>query len=144
MAVEKHHWPLAVFVLYSATMKSLVKMPPGYPQLLRDLKEKIRSAQVKAALSVNHELIKLYWEIGKMIVDKQKNEKWGAGFIGKLAQDLQNNFPGTEGFSKSNVFRIKAFYLNRRAVLHKHQFWMEVKRGMAKPLTPRRGWRIAE
>lgn len=86
-------------------------MPSGYPQLLRDLKEKIRTSQIKASLSVNHELIKLYWNIGQAIIEKQKEEKWGAGVIEKLAQDLQKAFPGIEGFSRPNVFKMRAFYL---------------------------------
>ena len=78
---------------------------------MRDLKTKIHASQIKAALSVNHELIKLYWDIGQTIVEKQKEEKWGAGVIEKLAQDLQKAFPGIGGFSRPNVFKVRAFYL---------------------------------
>ncbi len=82
-----------------------------YKKWLNELKSKIKSSQIKAALSVNSELIKLYWEIGKMIVDKQKESKWGSGFIEQLAQDLRNEFPGLKGFSQTNIYAMRQFYL---------------------------------
>jgi predicted nuclease of restriction endonuclease-like (RecB) superfamily len=81
-----------------------------YETTLADLKKHIRSSQLKAAVSVNKELILLYWTIGKTIFEKQENSGWGSKFIEKLAKDLQNEFPGVEGFSRRNVFRMKAFY----------------------------------
>ncbi|MBP7073938.1 MAG: DUF1016 family protein [Rhabdochlamydiaceae bacterium] len=83
----------------------------NYTKFITFLKTKIRSAQIKAATSVNQELIKLYWEIGKEIVEKQKREGWGSGVLEKVAKDLQNEFPGVEGFSRTNIFRMRAFYL---------------------------------
>ncbi len=85
-------------------------MPESYAKLLGDLKNRIQNAQIKAALSVNQELIKLYWDIGNEIVKRQKKEKWGSKVIEKLAHDLQTSFPGIQGFSRSNIFRIRAFY----------------------------------
>lgn len=82
-----------------------------YTSTLVDLKNRIREAQIKAANAVNQELLKLYWSIGKTIVDKQEQSGWGSSFIEKLAKDLQNEFPGIEGFSRSNLFRMRAFYL---------------------------------
>ena len=64
-----------------------------YKKWLNKLKSKIKSSQIKAALSINAELIKLYWEIGAMIVDKQKQSQWGSGFIAQIAQDLRKEFP---------------------------------------------------
>ncbi len=86
-------------------------IPLGYKDFLNDLKKKIRSSQLKAAVKVNRELIKLYFEIGKTIIKKQKQEKWGAKIIEKLCKDLQNAFPGIAGFSRSNIFYMKSFYL---------------------------------
>jgi len=83
----------------------------GYAELLDDLKEKIRRAQLRAALSVNEELIKLYWEMGKAIVQKQRREKWGSKTIDKIGLDLQKAFPGIQGFSRSNVFYMRSFFL---------------------------------
>ena len=55
-------------------------------------------------------MIKLYWEIGEEIVEKQEKEGWGTKVLERVAKDLQNEFPGLEGFSRRNVFRMKAFY----------------------------------
>lgn len=62
----------------------------SYRQFIVSLKVKIRAAQIKGALAVNRELIKLYWEIGKDVVEKQKRERWGSNVLEKVAQDLQN------------------------------------------------------
>lgn len=82
-----------------------------YTETLATLKQQIQEAQVKAALSVNKELIKLYWSIGKTIVEKQEIDGWGTGSVERLASDLQNAFPGLEGFSRINIYRMRAFYL---------------------------------
>ena len=82
----------------------------SYKEFLDGLKQRVRSAQVRAAFSVNAELIKLYWEIGKEIADRQESEGWGANIIEKIGKDLQNAFPGIEGFSRTNIFRMRAFY----------------------------------
>jgi predicted nuclease of restriction endonuclease-like (RecB) superfamily len=86
-------------------------LPVGYAQFLHHLKEKIQSAQLKAALSVNQRLIKLYWEIGKDIAEKQKSGGWGSKIIERIGKDLQNEFPDVEGFSRRNLFRMRSFYL---------------------------------
>ncbi|MFI0436026.1 MAG: DUF1016 N-terminal domain-containing protein [Parachlamydiaceae bacterium] len=54
--------------------------------------------------------MKLYWDIGKDIVEKQDQEGWGSKILEKVAQDLQNEFPSVEGFSRRNMFRMKSFY----------------------------------
>jgi hypothetical protein len=87
------------------------KAPAGYGKLLQDLKARIRSAQLKAALSVNRELIELYWHIGKSIVKRQRVEGWGKAIVERLATDLQSEFPGIAGFSAGNIWRMRAFYL---------------------------------
>lgn len=91
----------------SATVASV----KGYAQTLLDLKKKIQEAQIKATMSVNKELIKLYWHIGKTIVERQKESAWGSNVIECLAKDLQNSFPGMGGFSRANIFYMRAFYL---------------------------------
>ena len=90
--------------------KSSEITPSGYKAFIAGLKNKIRSSQVEAAISVNRELIRLYWSIGKDISEKQEKDKWGAGIIEKVARDMQNEFPGIEGFSPRNVWRMRAFY----------------------------------
>lgn len=80
-----------------------------YNTWLLALKEQIRQRQIKAALSVNAELILLYWEMGHQIVEKQKNSDWGSGFIDRLSADLKSEFPGMNGFSRTNLFAMKKF-----------------------------------
>jgi predicted nuclease of restriction endonuclease-like (RecB) superfamily len=82
-----------------------------YRKTLSDIKKHIRQAQIKAALAANKELVKLYWYIGKTIVNNQKESGWGSNVIEQLAKDLQNEFPGIAGFSRTNVFNMRAFYL---------------------------------
>ena len=74
-----------------------------YKTFFKEIKEKILTSQVKAALAVNQELIKLYWEIGSKIHLKQKEDGWGAKTIGNLAKDLKSSFPDMKGFSRTNI-----------------------------------------
>jgi predicted nuclease of restriction endonuclease-like (RecB) superfamily len=85
-------------------------LPAGYGELLEDLKNRVRAAQLKAAVAVNRELIQLYWDIGRLIVQRQDREGWGKSVVERLADDIQRAFPGLGGFSRSNVFRMRAFY----------------------------------
>ncbi len=82
-----------------------------YLSFLEQLKKKVQQAQLKASLAVNKELIQLYWDIGKAIVEKQEEEGWRAQIIEKLCKDLQNAFPGMQGFSRANIFNMRSFYL---------------------------------
>jgi predicted nuclease of restriction endonuclease-like (RecB) superfamily len=83
----------------------------NYQELLIEIKERIRSAQYAALKAVNHELISLYWDIGRSIVDRQQTAGWGKSIVEKLAQDIQAEFPGISGFSTANLWRMRAFYL---------------------------------
>ena len=82
----------------------------GYASLLTDIKQRVRQAQVRAMLSVNAELIRLYWGIGQMIHERQQQEGWGAGVIPRLARDLHNELPEEKGFSERNIKQMLAFY----------------------------------
>ena len=88
-----------------------VLLPPDYAELLEDIKGRIRHAQVRAAVGASRELIRLYWDIGREIVERQEREGWGKGIVDRLAADIQRDFPGIEGFSPRNVWRMRAFYL---------------------------------
>ncbi len=92
--------------------------PSDYPRLLDDIKQHIRTAQVKANLSINRELILLYWEIGHLIVHRQQIEGWGAGVIPRLSRDLNNELPGVKGFSVRNIKRMTRFYREYPTRLH--------------------------
>jgi len=82
----------------------------GYRNFLREVKERIRSAQYEALKKVNKELIGLYWDIGKMIVKRQKKHGWGKAVVESLARDLQKEFPGVSGFSSRNIWYMRTFY----------------------------------
>ena len=82
----------------------------NYKKFITSLNSKIRSTQIKGAIAVNRELIKLYWDIGEDIVEKQEREEWGSKVLEKVSKDIQKEFPGVEGFSRTNLFRMKAFY----------------------------------
>ena len=86
-------------------------LPSNYAQVLSDIKGRIQTARVKAALAVNHELIRLYWDIGAIIVGQQRKEGWGASIVGRLAEDVQRAFPGVSGFSQQNMWYMRAFYI---------------------------------
>jgi predicted nuclease of restriction endonuclease-like (RecB) superfamily len=74
-----------------------------YERLLAEIKQQIRSAQTRAALAVNRELVLLYWQIGRQIAERQEVEGWGAKVIDRLAADLGREFPGVEGFGARNL-----------------------------------------
>jgi predicted nuclease of restriction endonuclease-like (RecB) superfamily len=84
-------------------------LPSDYQDYLAELKERIRSAQVKAALAVNRELILLYWGIGQDILQRQAQQGWGAKIIGQLAKDLKQEFPEMSGFSTRNLQYMRSF-----------------------------------
>lgn len=84
------------------------RLPREYADLLYDLKERIRQAQVRAALAVNRELVLLYWQIGRAILTRQQAEGWGARVIDRLAADLRREFPELKGFSPRNLKYMRA------------------------------------
>lgn len=82
-----------------------------YKEFLFNLKERVISSQLKAAVKVNYELLDLYWSLGKDIVSKQKQYRWGESFLKLLSKDLQKEFPDMKGFSKENLKHIRYLYL---------------------------------
>lgn len=82
-----------------------------YQIFLADIKEKIYQSQLKAMQAVNKELIALYWEIGKNIIEKQEKSAWGKGIVENLSIDLQHEFPGIKGFSVQNLWYMRQLYL---------------------------------
>ena len=83
-----------------------------YLNFLANIKEKIYSAQYEAMKQVNKTLLALYWEIGKSIVEKQKEYGWGKSIVETLSKDLQNEFPGVQGYSTDNLWRMRKFYVH--------------------------------
>lgn len=88
---------------------SLAPTPEGYADWLVDLKSRIHSAQQRAALAVNRELVLLYWQIGRDILARQASQGWGAKVIERLAHDLRTAFPEMKGFSRANLMYMRAF-----------------------------------
>ena len=85
-------------------------LPEDYAHLLADVKERVRAAQYAALKAVNKELVGLYWDIGRMIAERQKVEGWGKSVVQRLAVDLQAEFRGVGGLSSSNLWRMKALF----------------------------------
>jgi len=90
-----------------ARQKSIIP-DEHYGEFLRSLKHRIRQAQVRASLSVNKELIRLYWQIGREILNRQQQEGWSSKVIERLARDLKLEFPGMKGFSTRNLLYMRA------------------------------------
>ena len=87
----------------------LIEPPSGYADWLSDLKTRIHTAQQRATLAVNRELVLLYWQIGRDILARQAEQGWGAKVIERLAEDLRLAFPDMKGFSRANLMYMRAF-----------------------------------
>ena len=85
-------------------------LPNDYHAWINNIKTLIRTTQIKAAISVNENLIRLYWKLGQMIDDKVKNAHWGEGIIDQIANDLKHEFPKQTGFSRVNLYYTLRFY----------------------------------
>jgi len=81
-----------------------------YSELLTNIKRRIRTAQYEALKAVNKELVVLYWDIGRIIGERQKGKTWGKSVVERLAKDLQAEFPGIKGFSERNIWYMRNFY----------------------------------
>jgi predicted nuclease of restriction endonuclease-like (RecB) superfamily len=90
-------------------MPEIVPLPPDYAAWLAELKTRIHSAQQRATRAVNRELVLLYWQIGRDILERQSREGWGSKVIERLAQDLRSAFPDMKGFSPRNLKYMRAF-----------------------------------
>jgi len=89
-------------------------LPADYSSVLGEIKERIRRAQYEALRAVNKELVALYWDIGRVIADRQADAAHGAAIVEQLAADLQLEFPGIGGYSRRNLFYMREFYLAYR------------------------------
>ncbi len=91
-------------------MNNITDKNIDYASFFIEVKEKIRRSQYEAFKAVNKELIQLYWEIGRLIVEKQEHLGWGKSVVEQLAKDIQNEYPGIKGFSERNLWNMKMFY----------------------------------
>ena len=85
--------------------------PADYQYLLIDIKQRVREAQYRALQQVNQQQIQLYWDLGRLIAERQQQYGWGKSIVETLARDLQTEFIGMSGFSASNLWRMRTFFL---------------------------------
>lgn len=93
------------------TNKTEAVLKPNYIRFLKEIKEKIIVSRINAYRGLNRGLIKLYWEIGGSIIERQQRYGWGQSIVEKLSRDLTSEFKETEGFSSNNLWRMRNFYL---------------------------------
>jgi hypothetical protein len=91
-------------------MKTKLPLSREYAEFVSELKTRIQSARISAARSVNRDLILLYWDIGRGILERQEKLGWGQSVVEMLAHDLQKAFPGISGFSARNLWDMRRFY----------------------------------
>ena len=88
-----------------------VQIDSDYAQWLNEIKSRYRSAQIKAAVKVNAEQLLFNWQLGRDLVTRKAEEQWGSGVVEQLSMDLQAAFPESKGFSTTNLWRMKQWYL---------------------------------
>jgi len=110
---------------------------PAYRQFIEELKGRVLSARVSAARAVNRDLILLYWDIGRAIVEKQQVLGWGDAVVEMIAADLQKAFSGSFGFSPQNVWRMLQFFRTYTDNLFLSQAVRELERKVGKRRAPK-------
>ncbi len=91
-------------------MKKDILTNPEYLKFVKEIKQRIYKSQYEAMKSVNTELIDLYWNIGKLIIEKQDQFSWGKSIVENLSNDLQQEFVGIKGFSSQNLWLMRKFF----------------------------------
>lgn len=91
-------------------MKELINNQVPYSDWLKGIKDRIRVARIKVALAANSELLLFYWDLGKMMNELSTTVQWGKNWMNDLSNDLRDEFPDMEGFSKTNLYNIKRLY----------------------------------
>ena len=92
-----------------STQQALAILPAGYTDWLAEIKARVTNARQRAALTANAELMRLYWQIGRDILDRQASQGWGSKVIDRLAADLRDAFPEMKGFSRANLMYMRAY-----------------------------------
>jgi predicted nuclease of restriction endonuclease-like (RecB) superfamily len=96
-----------------------------YSAFMKDVKQRIQTAQIKAAVRVNQELLGLYWDLGEQIIEKQREAKWGDGFLEQMSRDLLDEFPEMKGFSFRNLKHVRQWV----------EFWIPIGKQLVSQLT---------
>jgi predicted nuclease of restriction endonuclease-like (RecB) superfamily len=102
---------------------------PSYEQFLNDIKDQVARSRIRAARSVNRELIGLYWALGQLIVERQDALGWGKAVVERLSCDLKAEFPNMRGFSPQNLWLIRQFYTEYQASQNLQQLVREIPWG---------------
>jgi hypothetical protein len=89
-------------------------VPDDYASLLAEVKQRVRAAQYAALKAVNKQLVGLYWDMGRLIAERQSDASWGKAVVQRLAADLRQEYPGIRGFSVQSVWYIRKVYLTHR------------------------------
>ena len=87
-----------------------IKIDKEYAQWIHDIKLRFRNAQIKAAVKVNSEQLLFNWQLGRDLVVRKAEEKWGSGIVEQVSLDLQAEFPEVKGFSARNLWFMKQWY----------------------------------
>lgn len=95
-----------------AKTDTALRLDKNYADFLSGIKERLRTAQIRAAQAANTELIKFYWQLGQDLIEKQKAFKWGQGFLEQFSHDMRQAFPEMQGFSKRNLEHMRRLALN--------------------------------
>ncbi len=111
-----------------------------YSSFIKEIKELIYRRQYEAMKKVNTELIQLYWEIGEEIDRQQREQGWGKSVIEILSKELQKEFPGAKGFSTTNLWRMRSFYLEYSQKLNLPPLVGEIQKSILPPLVTEIGW----
>ena len=87
-----------------------VKLDSDYIQWINTLKSRFRKAQIKSAIKVNSEQLLFNWQLGRDLVERKAEDKWGSGIVEQVSLDLQKEFPNIKGFSARNLWNMKKLY----------------------------------
>ena len=101
-------------------MSNLIKTDTNYAEWIKSLSLRFRQSQIKAAVKVSSELIRLYWELGRDIVELKAEDRWKENFWENLSHDLQTALPGVKGFSITNLQYTRRFYLLYSMTTNEH------------------------
>jgi len=89
--------------------ESILSVDQSYRDFLQEVKERLKVARLRASLAANTELVRFYWQLGTDLLEKQKTHRWGDGFLDQLSNDMRRAFPGAQGFSRRNLYRMRQF-----------------------------------
>ena len=109
MAEERKHMGKDVPGVVIPVAPTRSEMDSSYASFINELKETVRSTRIQVTLQANAQLIMMYWRVGKMILEAQEKEGWGARVIDRISLDLKSAFPDMKGFSASNLKNMRYF-----------------------------------